>query len=306
MGSNTHIKHRDMPLIWSQQEIIPARGRWGTWAWQGSLMRISKREVGVVPDVCFTKPAQHTSTSEHHRLAPDLCPLTPAWQKQCGDCQTHQYRPPRFPQKGLSRCRGHLSACSLFCWLARRFLIFELLMRRRGGGTIRGFVWVCVKDTAPFTVTFTAGGKVLLPTPFASILAVSSKGAWLTTKPSRGNEKGGGGAPLKAHEWTLSNPLGVYSITWQSVTRCMWKKHDVLEKSPLRWWSTCVWRATRCVLNASSDMQHWMRSSKNRCQCLQLFTREKQPGLVLKTKTRHPRKQRLTSKTRAIPAQSSS
>lgn len=115
MGSNTHIKHRDMPLIWSQQEIIPARGRWGTWAWQGSLMRISKREVGVVPDVCFTKPAQHTSTSEHHRLAPDLCPLTPAWQKQCGDCQTHQYRPPRFPQKGLSRCRGHLSACSLFC-----------------------------------------------------------------------------------------------------------------------------------------------------------------------------------------------
>lgn len=47
---------------------------------------VSKREVGVAPDVCSkgASAAQHTSTSQRHRLTPDLYPSTPGGPKQRG------------------------------------------------------------------------------------------------------------------------------------------------------------------------------------------------------------------------------
>lgn len=65
------------------------KGCWGTLgvAGRGGLcVRVSKREVGVAPDVCSkgASTAQHTSTSQRRRLTPDLYPSTPAGPKQRG------------------------------------------------------------------------------------------------------------------------------------------------------------------------------------------------------------------------------
>lgn len=85
-------------LLRTRSQMLPSspvgnysslKGCWGTLgvAGRGGLcVRVSKREVGVAPDVCSkgASTAQHTSTSQRRRLTPDLYPSTPGGPKQRG------------------------------------------------------------------------------------------------------------------------------------------------------------------------------------------------------------------------------
>lgn len=69
------------------------------------------------------------------------------------------------------------------------------------------------RHVAPFTVTPTAGGGALQPKPIYRYFSLFYRRSWLTTKPSRGDEK------KKAHEWSPSNPLRRL-FNYLTVARC--------------------------------------------------------------------------------------
>jgi len=102
-----------------------------------------QKEVGVAPDGCFIEPEQHTSTSEHQRLAPDLYPLIPAGQNN-EMAASHTSNPTTLFPKKLLKGPNHSVFIGIFQHeqmildlllladsTASRFLTIRLLMSGR-------------------------------------------------------------------------------------------------------------------------------------------------------------------------------
>lgn len=267
------------------------------------LSEKKKKEVGGCPR-CLLRQSQHSTPQ--HQSSKSLAPWPLAFNsyrtKTMRPLQViHQTRLPRFLklwhpkgsyERSLPMSRSCLLVCSEYDFKValfadstpRGFLTIRLLMSRREQW---GAVCVCVKGVTPFTVTSTAGGQVLQPQTHLQVFQPFLPEELADDQnPAEGTR---GKKPLAACEWSPSNPLRVYSITWQWLAEGMWRNVT----SPLRWSNHCIriWGVTgtnaqMCFLY----MRRWTHSSMKQFPTFYKRGIWQAARAYSETQTRHPSK----------------